>query len=81
MLNVWSQPVLDGWYEVLDSIMKNLSNFESIYKDIQVLTLSLSEFTQPAASRYIACRIIGSLAEVQKDRMKGPIFDKARVIC
>lgn len=61
--------------------MNNIENFELISKETIALTLSLGEFTQPTASRYIACRIIGSLAEVMRDRLKGPIFDKARVIC
>lgn len=80
ILVVWSQPVLDAWYEVLNAIIHHIQ-VDLIWKDVLNLALTLSDHNQPTVSRYIACRVIGSLAEIAKDKIKGPLFDKARILC
>ena len=42
ILVVWSQPVLDAWYEVLNAIIHHIQ-VDLIWKDVQNLALTLSD--------------------------------------
>jgi hypothetical protein len=44
ILTIWSQPVLDAWYEVLEAALHKIS-IDLIWKDVQNLALSLSDAT------------------------------------
>ncbi|EAR93915.2 hypothetical protein TTHERM_00222320 (macronuclear) [Tetrahymena thermophila SB210] len=80
MLKIWSQPVLDSWVLVFRELLKILP-YNLIEDETNKIILYLSDSSQPAVSRYISGRMIGFVADVRKDKIKGTLFERSRILC
>lgn len=78
ILKIWSYSILNAWFYVMEALIQVDS---PLFDEIQSMTLNLTDYSQQTNSRFIGARLIGAFAEVLKDKVKGPLFDRARILC
>ncbi|CAD8212825.1 unnamed protein product [Paramecium octaurelia] len=80
ILKIWSLPVLNEWVQTMDLLLRTIG-LSNILLPIQQLILLLTDSSQPAISRQSAAKLIGTLAQLLGNEIKGPILDRARSLC
>ncbi|CAD8195416.1 unnamed protein product [Paramecium octaurelia] len=80
ILKIWSLPVLNEWIHTMDALLRVIS-LNIVLNPAQQLILLLTDASQPAISRQSAAKLIGTLAQLLGNEIKGPLLDRARNLC
>ncbi|CAD8114177.1 unnamed protein product [Paramecium sonneborni] len=80
ILKIWSLPVLNEWIHTMDALLRVIS-LNIILNPAQQLILLLTDASQPTISRQSAAKLIGTLAQLLGNDIKGPLLDRARNLC
>ncbi|CAD8101385.1 unnamed protein product [Paramecium primaurelia] len=80
ILKIWSLPVLNEWVQTMDLLLRTIC-LTNILIPIQQLILLLTDSSQPTISRQSAVKLIGTLAQLLGNQIKGPILDRTRNLC
>ncbi|CAD8071163.1 unnamed protein product [Paramecium sonneborni] len=80
ILKIWSLPVLNEWIHTMDALLRVIS-LNIILNPAQQLILLLTDASQPTISRQSAAKLIGTLAQLLGNEIKGPLLDRARNLC
>ncbi|CAD8188071.1 unnamed protein product [Paramecium pentaurelia] len=80
ILKIWSLPVLNEWIHTMNALLRVIS-LNIILNPTQQLILLLTDASQPTISRQSAAKLIGTLAQLLGNEIKGPLLDRARNLC
>ncbi|CAD8191122.1 unnamed protein product [Paramecium octaurelia] len=80
ILKIWSLPVLNEWIHTMNALLRVIS-LDIILNPISQLILLLTDASQPTISRQSAAKLIGTLAQLLGNDIKGPLLDRARNLC
>ncbi|CAD8122925.1 unnamed protein product [Paramecium sonneborni] len=80
ILKIWSLPVLNEWIQTMDTLLRTIG-ISNILIPVQQLILLLTDSSQPTISRQSAAKLIGTLAQLLGNEIKGPILDRSRNLC
>ncbi|CAK68135.1 unnamed protein product (macronuclear) [Paramecium tetraurelia] len=80
ILKIWSLPVLNEWVLTMDTLLRAIG-INNILIPIQQLILLLTDSSQPSMSRQSSAKLMGTLAQLLGNEIKGPILDRARSLC
>ena len=80
MLKIWSQKVLQEWVGVFKSLVRHLSSARLL--EAIELSLTLSDTSQPLASRSAAAHLMGMLAQkVDNKTFEAKLLAKVKRLC